>query len=319
MAQVFDAGQTTGSSGFVHWQDAVAELFVALEATTEDRSAFHMRVQRHMLGEVMCARNSSAQQHLFRTPSLIARGSEDCVGILLIEGGSTVVSQNDRQTRAEPGDFVLFDTFRSYELENSAGSEQIVFQVPRQMILSRLGQVGHYTATRFTRERPVQRMTFDFLRSLAHNAGQMDAETAQLLLAQGLDLLALSLYDAQHAQVLSPSTHRSTLLYRVKACIKSLLSDSELSADTVGARLGISGRYVNSLLADEHTAFRHYVLACRLERCQQDLRTAAHAHRRVGEIAYAWGFNDLAHFSRVFKARFGQSPRDWRKAEPEGQ
>jgi len=312
MSHVFDSGQATGQAGFAHWQDAVAELFVALEATTEDRQAFRMQVQRTMLGEVMCARNASAQQHLSRTPALIARGSEDCVGVLLIESGSTVVIQNDRQTRVEPGHFVLFDTFRSYELENSVGSEQIVFQVPREMILNRIGPVGHYTATPFSSERPVHRMTYDFLRTLAHNAADMAPELTQRLMAQGLDLLALSLLDGQHTKVLSPSSHRSTLLYRVKACIKQHLSDSDLSLDSVGARLGISGRYVNSLLADEQTSFRHYLLASRLERCAQDLSLSAQAHRRIGEIAYAWGFNDLAHFSRVFKARYGKSPTDWR-------
>nr|WP_291557272.1 helix-turn-helix domain-containing protein [Comamonas sp. SCN 65-56] len=34
--------------------------------------------------------------------------------------------------------------------------------------------------------------------------------------------------------------------------------------------------------------------------------------RSVSEIAFAWGFNDAAHFSRAFKNRFGCSPRDMR-------
>jgi AraC-like DNA-binding protein len=33
----------------------------------------------------------------------------------------------------------------------------------------------------------------------------------------------------------------------------------------------------------------------------------------VSEIAYAQGFSDCAHFSRRFKARFGQSPSDYRR------
>ncbi|MGH8431886.1 MAG: AraC family transcriptional regulator, partial [Solimonas sp.] len=34
----------------------------------------------------------------------------------------------------------------------------------------------------------------------------------------------------------------------------------------------------------------------------------------VSEVAFAFGFNDAAHFSRSFKARFGFSPRDSRPA-----
>jgi AraC family transcriptional activator of tynA and feaB len=32
----------------------------------------------------------------------------------------------------------------------------------------------------------------------------------------------------------------------------------------------------------------------------------------ISEIAYAWGFNDLSHFNRAFRARFGMTPREWR-------
>ena len=37
---------------------------------------------------------------------------------------------------------------------------------------------------------------------------------------------------------------------------------------------------------------------------------AGRAH--VSEIAFAWGFNDAAHFSRAFRERFGCSPRELR-------
>jgi methylphosphotriester-DNA--protein-cysteine methyltransferase len=32
-------------------------------------------------------------------------------------------------------------------------------------------------------------------------------------------------------------------------------------------------------------------------------------HQTNIEIAFRWGFNDAAHFSRVFKAQYGVSPR----------
>ena len=30
-------------------------------------------------------------------------------------------------------------------------------------------------------------------------------------------------------------------------------------------------------------------------------------------IAFGWGFNDAAHFSRAFRERFRRSPREWRQ------
>jgi AraC-like DNA-binding protein len=34
----------------------------------------------------------------------------------------------------------------------------------------------------------------------------------------------------------------------------------------------------------------------------------------MAEIAYRFGFCDQAQFSRLFKAKFGLSPSDWRKS-----
>jgi hypothetical protein len=51
----------------------------------------------------------------------------------------------------------------------------------------------------------------------------------------------------------------------------------------------------------------------RLERCKRDLSDPAHMARHVGDNAFSWGFNDLTHFSRIFKQRLGASPREWRE------
>ncbi|WP_371764092.1 helix-turn-helix domain-containing protein [Massilia sp.] len=32
-------------------------------------------------------------------------------------------------------------------------------------------------------------------------------------------------------------------------------------------------------------------------------------------MAFAWGFNDLSHFGRVFREQYGMSPRDWRQSQ----
>ena len=89
----------------------------------------------------------------------------------------------------------------------------------------------------------------------------------------------------------------------------------ELDVDQTAAALGVSSRYVNDLLSDEGTSFQRYVLTERLARCQRDLASPVLAHRHVSEIAFAWGFNDLSHFGRVFRERYGLSPRDYRASK----
>ena len=72
-------------------------------------------------------------------------------------------------------------------------------------------------------------------------------------------------------------------------------------------------RYANAILASEDTSIMRLIQARRLERCRRALEDPLQAHRRVSEIAYGWGFSDMTHFGRKFKAAFGVPPSEYRK------
>ena len=50
----------------------------------------------------------------------------------------------------------------------------------------------------------------------------------------------------------------------------------------------------------------------RLERCRRDLADPALAGETILAIATRWGLHDRAHFSRLFRAAYGCSPREYR-------
>ena len=47
----------------------------------------------------------------------------------------------------------------------------------------------------------------------------------------------------------------------------------------------------------------------RLQRCHEEIADPSQAHRLISEIAFSYGFNETAHFSRVFARQFGYPPR----------
>jgi AraC-like DNA-binding protein len=55
-----------------------------------------------------------------------------------------------------------------------------------------------------------------------------------------------------------------------------------------------------------------FILQQRLQACRRALAEPSAAQRTVTDIAMSKGFNNLAHFSRVFKARDGTSPSEYR-------
>ncbi len=56
----------------------------------------------------------------------------------------------------------------------------------------------------------------------------------------------------------------------------------------------------------------HYIREQRLRRCFADLVSDRGYDKQVAAIAWHWGFTDAAHFSRIFKERFGCTPTEAR-------
>jgi AraC-like DNA-binding protein len=86
-------------------------------------------------------------------------------------------------------------------------------------------------------------------------------------------------------------------------------SDPELTVDGVARRQGVTPRYLQRLLEASGTSFTARVNELRLQRAFA-LLTETHAgRRRICDIAMDAGFSDVTHFNRLFRARFGESPR----------
>jgi acetamidase/formamidase/AraC-like DNA-binding protein len=115
----------------------------------------------------------------------------------------------------------------------------------------------------------------------------------------------------------TPGGAQAALLDRVCQTIERALDDPDLSPARVAQSVGISERYLQRLFETRSDNFTHYVRERRLYRTSMDLADPAEAHHTVSEIAFRYGFNDAAHFSRAFRERFGMSPRAYRHRETE--
>jgi len=308
----FTTDGAPGSRRLALWQDIVCDVYVQLDCKSDLGSAFRGSVTRTKLGQAFCSEVSSQRQDVFRTPSRIARAHEDFILIALGKQGAGGVVQDGREALIHPGEFAIYDTTRPYELHFDEAFTQAILQVPRDMLRRRIAGTEALTAIAFGPDRPLQKLAHDFVYQLCQSADRIGEEHAAQLSEQAVDLIAMALSERLGSQPLASSTHRSGMLYRLKAHIRAHLADPELSLAATAAALGISPRYVNDLLSDEKTSFQRYLLRERLTHCERDLASPSLAHRHVSEIAFAWGFNDLSHFGRLFREQYGLSARNWR-------
>ncbi|UFZ03669.1 AraC family transcriptional regulator [Bradyrhizobium ontarionense] len=98
---------------------------------------------------------------------------------------------------------------------------------------------------------------------------------------------------------------RSVRLTAVLAILNTRFSEPDFSAQKLAAAAGLSERYVNDLLHEAGAGFSARLNELRLRKAMDLL---AGGGRRISDIAFACGFNDLSYFNRCFRRRFGLTP-----------
>jgi len=127
-----------------------------------------------------------------------------------------------------------------------------------------------------------------------------------------LDLLTTVLAGQLDCRPADPDSAHRSLLVQITAFIERRLGDIYLTPAQIAAAHHISTRQLHKLFHAEGITVSGWIRQRRLEHCGHDLRDPLHASRPVGAIAARWGYPDAAHFSRLFKATFGTTPRDYR-------
>jgi AraC-like DNA-binding protein len=157
-------------------------------------------------------------------------------------------------------------------------------------------------------------LTSSLLGMLPGYVDRLQPATSKVLSSQVLDLIALSLTHTMGAARPKVSFSRAVVSMKLRAAIESQLANPELDSHAVAAAAGFSVRYANQVLAREGTSIARLIQARRLERCRRALHDPSQVHRTISEIAYGWGFTDLTHFGRSFRAAFGMLPSEFRNS-----
>lgn len=105
-------------------------------------------------------------------------------------------------------------------------------------------------------------------------------------------------------------------LTAVKAAIAARLADSAFSVDDVARMQGVSARAIQKLFQRAGTTFSRYLLERRLE-AAKDALMLREGMASITQLAFDFGFDDPAYFSRAFRKHYGLRPSDLRQSARE--
>ncbi len=310
MAIVFSTKDVHPRDSIAYWIDVVRRSFVKLSVNTTGN--FNAAVTTGSIGSLVASTYDCDAHVVSRSSREISRADSDDYFICLQLTGRSTHVQGDREALNEAGTFFLFDPRQPFRGEMQTAGRIVTIRVPRRELEARTGPTGALISWPLDTRKPIAGLAFGFLSMLPERIDTIDAAAAGKVVAQALDLVALAFSEAQSngAPLSSP---RAAALTMLKSAIEARLHDPSLKPLTAAAAAGISVRYANALMAQEDTGLEAYIIARRLERCRRALDDPAQAGRTIGDIAFSWGFSDLSHFGRRFKAAYGCSPRDYRR------
>lgn len=296
---------------FAFWHEVVWEAFTPVALTRSVDGPFVGEVAAWQVGPVGVAMIASESQRVMRTPVEIARRRGDVFFLNLPLTDGTSAGQAGRTASLGRGDFAIVDAADPFELVFPSAFRQISLMLPHDLMAPLLVAPAQATAVGVRGGTGVGAVASAAVQGLARAGGSLDAEAGRALAGRLVDLVALSLGAVAKPP---PSASRALLLQAAQDAIERSLGDPQLAPAMVAQHIGVSVSYLHRLFADTGCSFGRWTLGRRLDRARRDLQDPVRRHWTIAQVALEYGFEDPGHFSRAFKARFGQTPRASRAA-----
>ena len=317
MAVLVDTRTVLPHERFDYWTEASCQLFHPLEMHHDGRRPFSGNLTVQSLGQIEVFRLAADSCMASRTHRGIASLDPECLLVAVQSDGQCVVTQEGRTARLQQSDIVSYESSHPYIVQATTAFELVVFAIPRSVLGSRADRLCRQTAVRVTGADGIGALAAPFFLHVAERL--RDVDEADFDLGESVLDLVRAVYTGRPSPA-APSgpADRELMLARVKAYIEAHLGDTELSPAQIAKTNSISVRYLYKLFEHEETAVSEWIRHRRLDRSSRDIADPALSHETIFAIASRWGWASAAHFSRLFHATYGCSPRDYRARARQG-
>ena len=238
---------------------------------------------------------------------------DDSVGIIVCSPSRSQLSQRGREIEIRAGDAIAI-LHSDPAVVTYAEGLQFGLSVPRNALTPRVTNVDSLIMRPISRRTEALRLLMTYLKWALKDGVLAAPKLRDAVVTHIHDLVALAISESaplgeSRASAVVAARHSAALDHIVRH-----FQDPELSLEAAARCQGISPRYLQHLMTSSGTSFTERVNELRLHRAFALLIEPHGSARRISDVALEVGFSDISHFNRLFRARFGVSPRGVRSA-----
>jgi AraC-like DNA-binding protein len=230
--------------------------------------------------------------------------------MLIIQlSGRSRLSQSNDELHLGAGEFAMIDSFRPFSTRFDGPTTQLIAYLPAAEIGGAAATAGLPRPHRLSGHDGLAAIARSTLMLMARSADRFDDDGADcardMLTGTVRRMLERERRSTTRAEAMLPDR-------RIRTYIEARLADPDLTPARIAAGCNVSLRRLHRAFSATEWTVGSWIRHRRLERCRADLSDPAHDPLTITQIAFRWGFNDAAHFSRSFRQAYDESPRDLR-------
>jgi AraC-like DNA-binding protein len=295
------------------WNHLYSNQLNQVDFTPADRHAFAAKLGMGRLGPVQFVRMCASRSDIERTPRHIRTGAPRVYSYMLQVHGSSVLNHWGHEAHLTQGDLVLCDSTVPHRFTIDDDSTVIMLRVDAQTMREHLPTPEQYCGRRLRSDVGLTGTMSAMIEKLDTQleggfSSSYDARFARHL----LEMLSMTYAIGFEAEPSISAVVRGRQAHIVRY-IEENLRDPGLSPAQVAIGLNMSPRYLRTVFARSGEKLSAYIMRRRLEECAKQIRHPGWQGHTLTEIAFAWGFNSSAHFTRAFREQFSVTPREYRR------
>ncbi|MFI1112809.1 MULTISPECIES: helix-turn-helix domain-containing protein [Streptomyces] len=308
--------QDSGSHrGFQFWGELVAEACGPLRVYRTEPGSFQGAIATGVFGNVQLAEVRASPHAVERTELLANQAATASLHLTCVLDGEVQVSQDEQSATARTGNLFCYDSSRPYTLRMQRPIHMVSVKFDHRLVDLRAGFKHPLRAATWCGAKGASVLLAGLLRSATLHMAELDRAVADRLGDSVACLVSAVCSEVLGGGGQDPAVARQALLHRVKTFARARLGERELSPRYLARSHNISLRYLQLLFQEEGTSPALWIRGERLRRCKEDLSDPRTAHLTVADIAGRWGLDSASHFSKLFRQRYGVTPREWRRGQ----